>query len=175
MSEASKSNSVSLGMVVLIFSIALNGLMAGYIMAKTGTPEPVAIERPQGSQPGHQSVGDARRIVGHLPPARRREILETAFKTLNVSADERPRALFQKRQVARRKTVELAVSEPLDLAALQKALEDVRQINDKLAVQGDALILEVIQLMTPQERQQAVQTNGQRRRDDRQHRRRQRD
>ena len=175
MNDAGKSNNVSLGMVILIASIALNGLMAGYIIAKTSTPNPVLVERSGNPQSGTQNVGDARRIVGHLPAKRRRELLETAFKNLNVSAEERPRALFQNRQMARRKAMHLALSDPLDDVAMTKALEDVRQINNRLAIQGDALVIEVLQLMTPEERKQTAQTSVQGRRDERQRRRRQRD
>ena len=171
MSDAGKSNGVSLGMVVLIASIALNGLMAGFIIAKTNAPNPTVVERPQNPPKGGQNVGDARRIVGHLAPERRREILDTALKNLDISADERPRVLFQQRRLARRKSIEIATAEPLDSQAIAQALKDVREINEKLAVQGDALILEVLQLMTPEERKQAAQSSGKRRRDDRQRRR----
>jgi uncharacterized membrane protein len=174
MSENVNSNGVSLGMVVLIASIALNGLLAGYLIAKPAQINQPKFEGPQNPGGGGQDVGDARRIVGQLPPERRREILDTALKNLNVSADERPRALFQKRQLARRVAVELAMSDPLDRDALTRALKDVREINSRLAVQGDALILEVLHLMTPEERKQAAQNNVRKRRQNRDQRRPQR-
>lgn len=170
MSETGKSNGVSVGMIVLIASIALNGLLGGYLLAKSSAPTPTTIVNPETPQRSGPDIGDARHIVGGLDRDRRREILDTAFKNLNIERDQRPRALMQQRRKAQQRAKALGTADPLDRDALKAALQDVRAINTKLAVQGDALVLEVLSLMTAEERQQASQ-NNRKRRQDRQRRR----
>jgi len=173
MNETGKSNGVSVGMVVLIASIALNGLLGGYLLAKSSAPAPTPIVNPKTPQQTGPNIGDARHIVSGLDRERRRAILDTAFKNLNIENEERPRALMQQRRIAQRRAKELGTADTIDRDALKAALEDVRTISTKLAVQGDALVLEVLSLMTVEERKQAT-LNNRKRRQDRQRRRQQR-
>lgn len=170
MSEIGKSSGVSVGMIVLIASIALNGLLGGYLLAKSAAPTPTPIENLQNPPRSNPNIGDARHIVGRLDRERRREILDTAYKNLNIEKEQRPRALMQQRRLAQQRAKALGTADPLDREALKDALANVRSINTKLALQGDALVLELLTLMTPEERKQAAQ-NNRKRRQDRQRRR----
>jgi hypothetical protein len=118
-------------------------------------PTDVPTQRPPGGQDGAQE--DVRRIVRNLAPARRREVLQKAMRNLNISNDDRPRALMRQRAEARQRAIALARADTLDAEAMRKALDEVHAINAKLAAQGTDLTIEVLQLMTPAERKAAAQ------------------
>jgi uncharacterized membrane protein len=181
MSEPAKTgtNTTSYWVFAVIGLVAVCGLLAGLLLSKSVAPaagdatpaqlsqtvdpltpptdEPptdVPTQRPPGGQDGAQE--DVRRIVRNLAPARRREVLQKAMRNLNISNDDRPRALMRERGEARQRAIALARADTLDVEAMRKALDEVHAINAKLAAQGTDLTIEVLQLMTPEERKAAA-------------------
>ncbi|NNC37831.1 MAG: periplasmic heavy metal sensor [Acidimicrobiales bacterium] len=172
MSEQTNSTGVSNWIYVVIVLVAIIGLLAGLLISKATTPEPVLTvaqvqtdtpvvtgtdptPRPPANPDATQQ--DISRIVRNLSRERRREVLQQAMKNVEKSGYERPRVLMENRQQARRKSFEIARTEPFDAAAMRKAIEEVNKINQEMVNQGTDLTIEVLQLMTPAERKAATQ------------------
>jgi uncharacterized membrane protein len=164
-SDSAKTGGISATLVVLILSVAINGLLAGLVLSNTVGPRNNGAGPPPAQTGGEALPQDARRMVRHLSNERRREVIREAFGSLDIQRSDQPRALFVKRQEARQRALKLAGAEELDIDAIKKALHDVRDLNGKLATQGDELLMEVLQIMTPEERASAMQAMKRDRRD----------
>lgn len=184
MSDQTNSAGMSKLVYVVIALVAIIGLLAGLLVSKATTSEPALstnqtqIGTSPNSVPGQRRTAqnadpyqdDVRRIVRNMPRERRREILQRAMKNVENLGYESPKALRQKRQNARRRSFEIARTEPFDVDAMRKAIADVNEINQKLVDQGVELTIEVLQLMTPEERKTASE-RGLSRREQRRERR----
>lgn len=177
MSENTNSESVTKWVYAVIVLVAIIGLLAGLLISKAATPNSVTPTAtvltetpPNGGTPppppnGDSAEQDVKRIVRNLTPARRREVVQQALKNIEKSGYERPRAMLQKRQQARRRAFEITRTEPFDPDAMRRALDEVHKINVEMAKQGTDLTIEVLQLMTQEERKAATQRDPRTRRD----------
>ena len=177
MNEPANTVGVTKWVYAVIALVAIIGLLAGLLISQATTPAPISTtaqfqtDTPpeNGNNPPPKNPDgadqDVRRIVRNLTPARRLEVLHQAMKNVEKTGYERPRDMFKKRQQARRKTLEIARSEPFDPDAMRSALEDVHKVNLEMAKHGTDLTIEVLQLMTPEERKAATQGRAKTRRD----------
>lgn len=165
MSEAPKNTGISKWVYIVIASVAINGLLVGLLLSKNIGSGPIPGTRAHHKMAADGFPDDSRRMVRHLSQERRREIMRAAYENLDIDKKHRPRELFAERRKARERSLKIAGTDPLDIEALRKSLEDVRSLNEKLATQGDLLIVEVLQLMTPQERESAMKAVMRKKRD----------
>ena len=144
----------------LIASIAVNGLLGGLLLAKGMGPKQDGQHTPPPVKIAAVNTGpnNPRRILRSLPPARRKQVLRAAMKQIKYTGGEHPRALMQKLRNARQSTLQAATANPLDEAALKLAQEEVRKLQQDLAVQSDALIVEVLKQLSPDEKQKALES-----------------
>jgi len=106
---------------------------------------------------------EPRKFVRALPPERRRQVLTAAYNNVNLKDGERPHQLFRKLRQAQRQTVKLIKAEDFDLKAIEKSLAKTRELKHKLAISGDAMIIEVLSQLSTQERKDSVQAMRNRR------------
>jgi uncharacterized membrane protein len=105
-----------------------------------------------------QSAAHPRHLVRTLSPERRKQVMTIALKNLKAEGGEHPRKLFKQLRQAKTKTMRLLQADELDTKAIEQSLADIRSLNQKLAVSGDALMIEVLAQLTPEERKAAEQT-----------------
>lgn len=142
--------------IALLVSIAINGVMAGLLISKgmhpnMREPDGTQVQRPQQTVPA-----DPRRMVRSLPQARRKQVMMSAMKKIRLERSERPRQIFKQLRKARADMMDLLRAEEIDVVAIEKSLAEIRALNQKLAVSGDALMLEVLAQLTPEERKTAL-------------------
>ena len=99
---------------------------------------------------------DPRRIVRTLPQARRKQVMMSAMKKLKLQKSEHPRQIFKQLRKARIEMMRLLRADEIDTVAIEQSLSEIRILNQKLAVSGDALMLEVLAQLTPEERKTAL-------------------
>lgn len=156
--------------IALLVSIAINGLLVGLLLSKQVNPggdDPGALPTPNSVQ---IAPNNPRHLVRILEPDRRRQVMTQAMKNLRQQGGENPRQLFRQLRRAKMKTMRLLRADELDTQAIEQSLAEIRTLNQKLAVSGDALMLEVLTQLTPEERKAAEQAikkreNRRRRRD----------
>ncbi len=143
----------------LIVSVALNGLLAGILIAKQNaparSPETFAQSMPKHGPRG-QGFDSPKALIGHLPHERRKTVLKSASKHIRANMNEHPRRLFAALRRSRKQTIAIINAETLDTQALKASLETTRQIKDKLASHSNALILEITQQLTLDERRASL-------------------
>ena len=143
---------------VLLVSVAINGLLAGLLMAKSLTPKPHKPDPIQTQFARTSGHNNPRRLVKDLPAERRRQVLHRALKNLEQTKGRRPARLFKQRRAAKIRIEKLLRGEKFDLHALEKSLQDIRSINQELAVFGDQMMVEVLRQLTPEEREVAIKS-----------------
>lgn len=169
MSENANTAGVTKWVYAVIILVAIIGLLVGLLISQATTPEPVSTiphyqtdvppengRRPPPANP-NAAEHDVRRIVRNLTPARRREVLQQAMKNVGNLDYKSPRVMMQKRKQAQRQMLETARTEPFDPNAMRKALEDMHKVNLEMIKHGTDLTIEVLQLMTPEERKASTQ------------------
>ncbi len=145
--------------IVLLVSVAVNGLLGGLLFSKHIGPKPSALHMntPRFSQippPALVSVGDnPRQLLQHLEPVRRKEVLAGAMKQLRRGTSNPPHDLLFQLRKSRKHTIALLRADTLNADALNTELAKNRALKDTLGRQGDMLILEIFKQLTPQERQ----------------------
>jgi len=158
--------------IALPVSLVMNGLMFGLLLSGVLKPETVVIQAPQTindtikNQPQNRPQNrpqssktlpeDPRRFMRALPVERRKQVMVAAYKSLNYKAGERPRQLLRQLRRAERHSIKLLKAEDFDLKAIEKSLAETREIKHKLAISGDAMIIEVLNQLTPKEREDAL-------------------
>ena len=157
MSESTNRNN---WVFALIASVAINGLLGGLLLAKGIGPKAGGQHATPPVQIAAVNTGphNPRRLLRSLPPARRKQVLRAAMKQIKYAGGERPRALMQKLRTARQSTLQIAMAEPLDEAALKLVQAQVRELQQDLAIQSDALIVEVLKQLNPDEKQKALES-----------------
>lgn len=145
--------------IALLVSIAVNGLLIGLLLSKQTKPSRDGTNMPsfQGSMQiaPKMAPSDPRYLVRILEPARRKQVMKTAMKNLKLQGTEHPRHLFKKLRQAKFNTMRLLRADELDIKAVELSLAEIRTLNQKLAISGDALMIEVLQQLTPAERKAA--------------------
>ena len=141
--------------IALLVSMAVNGLLVGLLLSKQIQPDIVRPELPPAQNAQRIVPNNPRHLVRTLSPKRRKQVMTTAMKNLDVKGEGHPRPMFKLLQQAKMKTMSLLGADELDTAAIEQSLADIRALNQKLAVSGDALMLEVLAQLTPEERKTA--------------------
>jgi uncharacterized membrane protein len=145
--------------IALLVSIAVNGLLGGILLSKQAQHGSTDLRKStMQSSPGgleQTSSNDPKHLVRALSPERRKMVMVTAMKNLTESGKEHPRRLFKRLRQAKHKTMQLLRADELDTAAIEQSLADIRDLNKKLAVSGDALMIEILAQLTPEERRAA--------------------
>lgn len=150
------SNTRNIWIIALLISIAVNGLLAGLLLSKQIKPGPPGLDMSP-TRGSMQSENHPQHLVRTLSPERRKQVMTTALKNLKAEGGEHPRKLFKQLRQAKIKTMRLLRAEELDTTAIEQSLADIRTLNQKLAVSGDALMIEVLAQLTPEERKAAEQ------------------
>ena len=170
-----KNKGVSFGTIALMTSIGLNGLLGGFVIAnKTGPKTPdLHMEMPHNLRASHKkqvsgkvkdkhvmqlrmAYDHPQALLAHLEPRRRKEVMRTAMHNVNALATDKPHELLMQLRKAHKKTIVLLKKDTLDEEGLKTILTQNRILKEKLARQGDALILEILKQLTPEERQGAA-------------------
>ena len=141
--------------IALLVSMALNGLLIGLLLSKQVQPKTGNPAIPPTRTTMQAMPNNPRHLVRTLSPERRKQVMATAMKSLKSEGKERPRRLFKQLRHAKLKTMGLMSADDMDAEAIEKSLADIREINQKLAISGDALMVEVLGQLTLEERQQA--------------------
>ena len=145
--------------IVLLVSVAVNGLLGGLLFSKHIGPKPSALHMntPRFSPippPALVSVGDnPRQLLRHLEPTRRKEVLSRAMKQLRSGTPKQSHDLLFRLRKSRKHTIALLRADTLNAEALHTELAKNRDLKDTLGRQGDMLILEIFKQLTPEERQ----------------------
>lgn len=154
---------------VLVASVALNGLLAGLLIATTTQVKPeivmltdtqagISHREPPHKMTLHRSVYDnPRGLIAHLAPERRRDVMSTAMKQLKKQDVQAPHELLMALRKSHKQTQRLLQVDTIDEQALQASLKENRVLKEKLARQGDALVLEILRQLTSKERKGAMQ------------------
>lgn len=154
------TKSTSPWIFALIFSVAINGLLAGIVLSKKTAPihsmDMTSAQMPA-MRHGKKVFDNPRALIARLPEARREIVLKSAAKHLRATSGENPKKLFKTLHQSRKETRRLIRAETLDSDALTASLAKTRHIKDKLAARRNALVLEIFKQMTPQERQSVMQ------------------
>ncbi len=151
--------------IVLPVSLVINGLMFGLLLSGALKPEtriiqtPQAIHGPTNTRPQTRKTlsEDPRKFLRALPIERRKQVMIAAYKNLDYQTGERPGQLFRQLRRAERRSLKLLKAEDFDLKAIEQSLAKTREIKHKLAISGDAMIIEVLSQLSEQERKDAVQ------------------
>ncbi|PHS35100.1 MAG: hypothetical protein COA91_13670 [Robiginitomaculum sp.] len=166
--QNSNSTPRKIWLLALPVSLVMNGLMFGLLLSGVLKPETVVIQAPQTindtiknqlqnrPQSSKTLPEYPRRFMRALPVERRKQVMVAAYKSLNYKAGERPRQLLRQLRRAERHSIKLLKSEDFDLKAIEKSLAETREIKHKLAISGDAMIIEVLNQLTPKEREDAL-------------------
>ena len=141
--------------IALLVSLAVNGLLIGLLISKQVEPKIGKPELQPTQNRAQVMPNNPRHLVRTLSPERRKQVMTTAMKNLETQGAEHPRRLFKGLRQAKLKTMRLMNAEELDTAAIEQSLAEIREINQKLAVSGDALMIEVLAQLSPEERKQA--------------------
>jgi len=141
--------------IALLVSIALNGVLVGLLLSKQvkpniGTPKVLPVQNTMRVMPNNP-----RHIVRTLSPERRKQVMATALKSLKSQDAGHTRRVFKQLRQAKLKTMDLMSADVLDTVAIEQSLADIRELNQKLAVSGDALMIEILAQLTPEERKTA--------------------
>jgi len=153
--------------IALLISIAINGLLAGLLLSKQVKPIPEGVDVSPTRGSMEIAPNNPRHLVRTLEPARRKQVMTTAMKNLKGQGNENPRQLFRQLRQAKMKTMRLLRTDELDIKAIEQSLAEIRTLNQKLAVSGDALMIEVLTQLTPAERkaaEEAIKTRENRKR-----------
>lgn len=160
---------------LLIGSVALNGLLAGMLISSSlhPTPEIVSAEPSVAAQPHldtptrerpmqrglrRTAYDNPKGLIAHLEPKRRREVMSSAMKHVKKQDLQGPRDLLLQMRTSHEQTFALLQSDTLDEAALTAHLKQNRVLKEKLAVQGDALVVEILKQLTLEERKGAIKS-----------------
>ncbi|MCF6219755.1 MAG: periplasmic heavy metal sensor [Robiginitomaculum sp.] len=141
--------------IALLISIAVNGLLAGLLLSKQVKPAGPGSDWSRSQHAVQIRPNGPRHLVRNLPPERRKQVMMTAMKNLESQGNEHPRKLFKRLRQAKHKTMRLLRAEELDTKAIEQSLAEIRTLNQKLAVSGDALMIEVLAQLTSAERKAA--------------------
>jgi len=142
---------LSVAVIVLIVSIALNGLLAGLLISGGG---PNSNVRPLAAvQTATVLQGNPRRLLRQLAPARRRVVIKQALKDTRTFQRGQYAQLYREVVKARYDVFAQAGSETLETNALDQALTDLQIANANLAEASNALLVRIFQNLTPEERE----------------------
>ncbi len=141
--------------IALLVSMAVNGLLIGLLLSKHVKPDIAKSTYPPAHNTRQVMPNNPRHLVRTLSPERRKQVMTTAMKNLETQNAEHPRKLFKSLRQAKLKTMRLMNADALDTAAVEQSLVEIREINQKLAVSGDALMVEVLAQLSPEERKTA--------------------
>lgn len=160
---------------LLIGSVALNGLLAGMLISSFLQPKPEIVspepsvttqtqispstrERPAQRGLQRTAYDNPKGLIAHLEPVRRREVMSSAMKQFRKQDLQGPRDLLVQLRNSHKHAFLLLQADPLDEAAFKEHLKENRVLKEKLAVQGDALIVEILKQLTHEERKGAIQS-----------------
>jgi len=144
--------------IALLVSIVVNGLLLGLLWSNHVKHRSYRANLPQPQNTMKALPNNPRHLVRSLSPERHKQVMTTAMENLKLKGESRPRKLFKQLRQAKLKTINLLGAEELDMAAIEKSLTDIRTINQKLAISGDAIMIEVLGQLTPEERKAASKT-----------------
>jgi uncharacterized membrane protein len=139
------------GVVVLLLSVALNGLLGGVLLADMGDKTSAA----QHTVPITEAIaltGEPQRIIRQLPPQRRRVVLRQALKNVAQTDRRQYRRMTAAYNKAKRHVFELSSAPTLDTKALAQAMIDMQSAHDRLATASNELMVQVLAEMTDAER-----------------------
>ena len=145
-------------LIILMISIALNGLLGGMLLAlrtpppQAPTDSPPAFSRKTGAGKKMGAALHPRRLLRALPNERRQQVMTAALKNLAAQDKAQPRQLFKRLRRQKREIRKILRTQPLDMDALVAAQAQMRTLNQELAVSGDALMVEILRQLTPEER-----------------------
>ncbi|MBL4853916.1 MAG: periplasmic heavy metal sensor [Robiginitomaculum sp.] len=145
-------------MIALLVSIGVNGLLFGLLLSKQAKPDAPTIEAPNVANSTRVLSTEPRRFIRALPPERRKQVLTAAYNNVDLRDGDRPRQLFRKLRRTQKQTRKLIKADDFDLKAIEKSLGETRELKHKLAISGDAMIIEVLNQLSAQERKDAIQT-----------------
>ncbi len=138
--------------IALFISIALNGLLVGLLISKQANQSPLGYTVPQAQNALQITPNNPRHLVRSLSPKRHKQVMTTALKNLKLEGGNRPHKLFKQLRQAKLETMRLLRADEPDMVAIETSLAKSRAIKQKIAVSGDALMIEVLVQMTPEER-----------------------
>lgn len=141
--------------IALLVSIALNGLLVGLLLSKQVNHRPSDNNVTPPPNSVQTMPNNPRHLVRSLSPERHKQVMSSAMRNLKLQGEDQPRKLFKRLRQAKLKTMRLLRADELDMVAVEKSLADIRDINQKLAVSGDALMVEVLGQLTTEERKAA--------------------
>lgn len=144
----------SLGIIVLLVSVAVNGLLAGLLLSSGPIPtlhKPVPVVRTD-----VVLQGEPRRILRQLPPQRRRQVMQQALKEIKSTDKRQYRQLTNQITKARRNVFEQASRDTLDIVALEQAMNTLQSANTNLTTASDTLMVHILQNLTREERKTAL-------------------
>lgn len=143
--------------IALLISVAVNGLLAGLLISKQVEPASPSAQSLPPIQGSMRAQSNPRHLVRTLSPERRKQVMTTAMRNLKAEGGTHPRKLFKQLRQAKVRTMRLLRADELDTKAIEQSLADIRALNQKLAVSGDALMIEVLAQLTPAERKTAAE------------------
>jgi len=156
--NGSKSSRLSVGIYLLLASVALNGVLAGLIIAKKTAPA-TAQQGTQIQPPRTASLAmpaDPRRILRTLTPARRRAVLKTAMQDVPKAERQQFRRLRAALGQAEQAVYEAASADDFDQAQLRGALTVLSKTRIELGKASDVLMINIWAQLTPAERKGAI-------------------
>ena len=143
--------------LMLIISLALNGLLIGYIAgrhsvdksAKPQIPHIVSFRKKQQT---------TKRLLKALPKERREMVLRRAIKRLKVKQPDYtpPNKIISRLRAQKRKAKLLMRQDKINVAEIAKAQADIRALEAKLAKNSDLLLLFLLEELDPQERKKLI-------------------
>ncbi|PHR92382.1 MAG: hypothetical protein COA69_08365 [Robiginitomaculum sp.] len=170
--EKPKTNTkANVWILTLFASVALNGLLAGVLISNQAGPKSADLQIAPFMPAPHQAVkkrplrngplaGEAydapRMLISHLSPPRRKEIMGRAMKHIKTRSERSPHTLLIELRKSHKQTLALLRADTLDQDALKTILAQNRELKQRLALQGDALVLEMLKQLTPEERKATV-------------------
>jgi len=156
--SAQKTNQFSIGMIVLLASVALNGALAGVIIAKKTNPVPSSKQQMQTPRGVNFSApADPRRVLRHLSPERRRDVLKKAMKAVPSKDRQQFRKLRAALGQAEKAVFEAARAENYNPETLSTALGDLSAARGKLGQASDVLLANIWEELTQEERTAALE------------------
>ena len=154
--STAKNNPISMGMIVLLVSVALNGLLAGVILAKKTNPVPGPEQVGAPRAVSISTPADPRRVLRQLSPERRRAVLKSAMQAVPRKDRQQFRELRTALGKAEQAVFEAASAEDYDPDALRTALQDLSAARAKLGQASDLLLANIWTQLTPAERKTAL-------------------
>lgn len=168
-----KKSKTNIWILTLFASVALNGLLAGILISNQAGPKSADLQiapfipapqhsvkrrAPRNGPLASEAYDNPRVLISHLSPPRRKEVMGRAMKHIRTRSERSPHELLIELRKSHKQTLELLRADTLDPDALKTILAKNRELKQRLALQGDALVLEMLNQLTPEERKATVRS-----------------